>query len=108
MPLSIDPVDRQELQQAKAAVFLGIIRADGQVRLKLSDAVQFPGHAEWLARDPQGAVSRGFSVLVRDGKMWAIFPRSRLNPGDDARLEAGTLEELIRLLPTDGPPQILE
>jgi len=96
------------LQQAKAAVFLGIITGDGQVRLKLSDPVQFPGHTEWLVREPPGAAIRGFSVLVRDGKVWAIFPRSRMNPGDDARLEADTIVELIRLLPTDGPPQILE
>lgn len=96
------------LKRADNAIVLGIIASDGTLMLKLSDARAFPGHPEWLEREPKLGAIRGFSLLVRGGEVWALFPRSSLNPMSDWRLEADYIEQLLRVLPTVENVQILE
>lgn len=108
MALWIDVIERKAIEQAKRDIFLGLITADERVRLRVADAVNVPGHVEWLLREPGESVIGGFSVLVRDGRVWAIFPRSRLNTSDDARLADDRINELVRLLPVSESVKILE
>ncbi len=108
MPLTIGQTELEEIRNAKRDVFLGIICIGNRVRVRLSDAVQYPGHLEWLAKDAITDAQRGFSLLVRDGRVWAIFSRSRLNPASDARLEADLITEVLSLLPVEGSVQVLE
>ena len=99
MELWVSTDDREIVEQAKKEVVLGIITRSGQVRLQVADADRFPEHVEWLARETVDAV-RGFSLLVVDGEVTAFFPRSRLNPGGDPRLETEYIQGVLHLLPT--------
>ena len=108
MIVSVPGAERAKIEGAKKEIVLGIILADGQVRLQVSDARVHPGHVEWLARESWRNVVRGFSLLVEDGKVTALFPRSRLNPGADARLEGEYAESVLRQLPTIETVTLLE
>ena len=76
--------------------------------LKVSDPGEYPGHIEWLVRDKLTEVIRGFSMLVSNGEVTAFFPRSRLNPASDARLEEAYVQQILRLLPTIPSVRMLE
>ena len=104
----ISPEQLAVLKRADNAIVLGIIASDGTLMLKLSDVSTFPGHQEWLEREPELSAIRGFSLLVRGGEVWALFPRSSLNPMSDWRLEADYIERLLRVLPSVENVQILE
>ena len=87
------------IADSENSLVLGIITADKVVRLTVADATRFPGHMEWLQREPVADVVRGFSLLVKDGAVHALFPLSRLNPGPDAKLERALIAELTGILP---------
>jgi len=108
MALSIDSEQVKLVTDSENELVLGIITREDIVKLKLSDRLVFLGHVEWISMEPMAGVTRGFSLLVRNGKIGAIFPRSRLNPGPDARLENEYIEQLLRLLPTDENVRTLE
>lgn len=108
MILHVDEADISLVTASQNAIVLGIITGDGGVRLRPADAYHVPGHVEWLARTPIDDVARGFAVLVREGRVSAIFPRSRLNPGPDARLEQELVEQLKLLLPMNEDVRTLE
>ncbi len=69
------------------------------MRLTESDPSAIPGHLEWLEREPIEDVVRGFSLLVKNGQVCAIFRLSRLNPTKDAELEKRFVNELETLFP---------
>lgn len=80
---------------------LGIILEDGTVRLRVGDPVRYPGHRAWIARDHLERVFRGFSLIVRDRRVSALFCASALNAGRGALLEGDLIEQLEALLPKD-------
>lgn len=106
--LDFTPAELALIESADNAVILGIITGQRRVHLRLADPQAFPGHAEWLAKDRIVDVIRGFSLLIRNGRILAIYPRSRLNPGQDARLDDEFLQDLMSALPTDTNVQVLE
>jgi hypothetical protein len=108
MTLRIDESDIAIAREATKAILLGIITAAGVVRLVEADPIHFPGHVEWLSKCRITDAIRGFSLLVRGGRVWAVFPRSRINPGPDARLEDEYAAQLLALLPKEDNPQVLE
>lgn len=107
MPLSIDPASLLIILNSDKAIVLGIIDEGDVVRLKISDPLQFPGHVEWLAREQMSA-KRGFSLLVHDGRVTSVFPRSRLNRTPNAELELDVVQSLLKLLPVSESVEILD
>jgi len=105
--LSIAPDYLAVVRNAAHEIVLGIILPDDSVRLKLASRA-CPGHVEWLAEAPAVSVARGFSLLVKNGQVDAIFPRSRLNRQPDARLEQPYVNELICILPCNKALRVLE
>lgn len=99
MPLRVAEPDATELASTRDGLFLGIITADHEVRLRMADAVRIIGHREWLAQEHLAKPVRGFSLHVKGGRVTALFPLSRLNPTPDAMLENSLIDELERLLP---------
>ncbi|MHC4062889.1 MAG: hypothetical protein ACYSUI_00090 [Planctomycetota bacterium] len=69
------------------------------MRLTESDPAGIPGHVEWLEHEPIEDVVRGFSLLVKNGQVCALFRLSRLNPTEDAELERRFVTELEAQLP---------
>lgn len=96
------------LREAEKAVVLGIIFKDGSVRMQIADSQRIPGHLEWIAGEALEGVERGFSVLVKNGRVTALFPLSRLNPAADARLEEAYIQELLQWLPASDDVRLLE
>lgn len=78
---------------------LGIILEDGTVRLRVGDPVRYPGHRAWIERDQLQRVFRGFSLIVLDRRVSALFCASILNAGRGAMLEPDLIEQLEALLP---------
>ena len=101
MALTLTAEGRRLISGAADAVLLGIINPMGQVRLTLGDAVDCPGHKEWIERDAisADAIAGGFSIIVKQGRVAALLPASRLNPRPDGLLEDAIIDELGALLP---------
>lgn len=99
MALSISDGDLTLVTSAENALVLGIITEGKEVKLRVADPIQVPGHNEWLKRQPIPDAYRGFSLLVKRGLVTALFPASILNPGPDCKLEDEFAQELRRLLP---------
>ena len=99
MALEVSQNDIRRIEAARDALFLGIITAGGVVRLTESDPTAIPGHLEWLESEPIEDVVRGFSLLVKNGRVCALFRRSRLNPSADAKLEGRFVTEIETMLP---------
>jgi hypothetical protein len=77
---------------------------DGEIRIRIADARDYPGHLEWLRRDgiKRANVLAGFSVIVECGLVSGLFPYSRLNRTDPPRLsddQIGVVESLLPLAP---------
>ena len=99
MALQVPENDLHLIGAALHAVFLGIITAEGIVRLTESDASAIPGHLEWLEREPIEDVVRGFSLLMKNGQVYALLRLSRMNPSADAKLEERFVSEIETMLP---------
>jgi len=107
MALDVGEPELGLVRASKREILLGIILSGGTVRLHVAGP-DCPGHVEWLACEPSLVATRGFSLLVKNGRVEAIFPRSRLNPGLDARLEQVFVDELVVMLPGIHRVRILE
>jgi hypothetical protein len=93
--------DRESIQAAGREVFLGLILASGDLRIRIADAVQYPGHTDWVQRDEisQSQVKGGFSFIVKAGLVTGFFPSSQLNNEPDWRLPVAECEAILTLLP---------
>lgn len=78
---------------------LGIIRTDGAVVFKVGDRLQYCGHQAWKKKDSVKNVFRGFSLVVRAGRVSCLLRASTLNPRDVVLLEQDLFEQLEELLP---------
>lgn len=99
MQLRVDRASLRLIRRTQDGNLLGIIHADGRVRIIASDRWRRPDHRAWVAADGIRNAFRGFSLAVRDGSVKALFPLSSLNPSEESRLEAEHATELERLLP---------
>lgn len=109
MPLRLHDQDATlaAIRAAKAELFLGIITVDDLVVLRVADRIRIVGHEEWLRLEPSIQAMGGFALLVKEGKVAALYPASRLNPQPDCTLENAIVNELLLLLPRDEGFRVL-
>jgi hypothetical protein len=93
--------DRQLIQAATREVFLALIVTSGDLKIRISDAVNYPGHTDWIDRDQVALenVVGAFSFIVKEGKVTGLFSSSQLNRGPDWRLAEPELRSILELLP---------
>ncbi len=100
MKLTISAGDLELLRTADDAVLLGIILRSGRVLLAVSDRVHVPGHADWIRQQRLTTCFRGFSVVLKTGRITALIRQSGVNPeAIEYRLELDLVRSLERLLP---------
>ncbi len=99
--------DLQILRDAKNEIVLGIILADGTVRLRLSDPHRVPGHRDWLEQEPMVDQVRAFSVGVLDGRVHVIHTGSRYNQNASRLLEPELVKRLRKLIPLASRVKVL-
>jgi len=101
MGYRLSEANRERIQAAAREVFLGLVMAMGDIRVKVADSVQYLGHSEWVARDKidVAGVTGGFSFIVKDGEVTGFFPSSQLNRTSDWRLPELEIREIVKLLP---------
>lgn len=63
--------------------------------------VVFSGHVDRIQRATiaRGEIARGLCVLVKSGRVDALFPMSELNPAPEYSLDDSDIEQLKALLP---------
>lgn len=100
MTLSISSADLAVVSGAENELLLGIIERDGAVRFKVGGRNTCPGHTDWLRLDGLMDAHRGFSLIVKHGRVDSLHRRSEVNPADiDFALELDLTEELLSMLP---------
>lgn len=99
MNLRVSQLDRALLDRCVNDAVLGIITSNGKVVLRVADRVRYSGHREWLRRDKIRGVLRGFSLVVKEGRVVGLLPMSVLNQTRDGLLEEALVKQVEQLLP---------
>lgn len=98
------------LQSLASELLLGIATVDGELRFHVADMKVYRGHGEWIERESiaRSEIARGFSILVKEGQVVALFPMSELNPPPDHSLDEGEIHRITELLPLSGEFRIFQ
>jgi hypothetical protein len=101
MNYTLASADLDQIAKLQSDLVLAIIMKDGEVRIRVADWHDYPGHIEWIRRDQirRSDVLRGFSMIVKNGLVSGLFPYSRLNPTDPPGLSEEQLQAVAFLLP---------
>jgi hypothetical protein len=93
--------DRELIRTSQRELFLALVFASGEVRIRIADAIAYRGHVEWVNRDQieVNDIAAAFSFIVKNGEVTGLFSSSELNRTPDWRLEASQVESICRLLP---------
>ena len=101
MDFRLSESDREQIRATAREVFLGLVRATGEILIRIADAVAYAGHKEWIARDRIDLIEviGGFSFIVKNGEVTGFFPSSQVNQTSDWRLPEHEVREIVKLLP---------
>ena len=101
MDYRLSESDRELIRAATREVFLALIETSGDLKIRIADSIDYPGHTDWIAHDRIAleSVVGAFSFIVKDGQLTGFFPSSQLNRGPNWRLEDAELHTILELLP---------